>query len=60
MEPHIKKVKDKIYKLYNKLDLYKTTLEHLQEICKHKWTYIGHGHNDSFYECTKCGAEKSE
>lgn len=28
--------------------------------CKHDWTYRGEWRGDSFYECFKCGATKSE
>lgn len=23
--------------------------------CEHNWRFLAHGHNDSGYECTKCG-----
>ena len=26
----------------------------LQELCDHDYIYTGHGHNKSYYECTKC------
>jgi hypothetical protein len=25
--------------------------------CKHKWQFVGHGHNSSFYKCAECGEE---
>lgn len=29
-----------------------------QKSCDHDWRFGGHGHNDSWYDCTKCGASK--
>ena len=29
-------------------------------VCDHDDKYQGHGHNESYYECTKCGREYSE
>lgn len=58
MDAHIKSIKDKIYKLSNDINRYKEALEALQGICEHDWKYDGHGHNDDFYICNKCGAEE--
>lgn len=30
-----------------------------QAACGHDWRDLGHGHNDTHYECTKCGLYKT-
>lgn len=32
----------------------------LRKVCIHEDVYTGHGHNESYYACTKCGREYSE
>lgn len=27
-----------------------------RKTCKHEYKYVGHGHNDDCYECSKCGS----
>ena len=29
-----------------------------QRTCEHDWRFAGHGHNDTAYDCTKCGDTK--
>ena len=35
-----------------------TAIEALQELCDHSWDNKGHSHNDSIYQCSKCGKEE--
>lgn len=38
---------------------YSKAIYALRELCKHDYDYTGHGHNDSYYQCSKCGKETS-
>lgn len=60
MDAHIKEIQEKLRSANAKVKKYQLALEALQDICKHKWNYDGHGHNDDHYTCSKCGTDKWE
>lgn len=60
MQHHIELLLSRIESLTRELSSELKTLQTLQGLCNHDWSYDGHGHNNSYYVCSKCGLEKEE
>ena len=57
MNEQIKELKDKESEHILIARRYRDAISALQAICDHDNKYDGHGHNDSYYTCIKCGFE---
>jgi len=60
MEPHIDKLYAELYAAEDVARKLRKAIAALQDICDHDLEYEGHGHNDSYYTCAKCGYRKSQ
>lgn len=59
MDNFVKNIIDKLTEFKLQTASYERLLSDIQEVCKHEWECDGHGHNDIYWICTKCGKDRS-
>ena len=59
MKEIIKDLREKRDAALDESIIHADAIKALQCTCTHDWKYEGHGHNESYYTCSICGATES-